>query len=550
MGHVRDEAAVLGGGDVGAERLQRLPGEPRHVFGGAQRPAHRLDLRLDLAQVETGLGVLGDGLGLAFGTVPPALLDLGRLIPLVVEDVRLGEVEVEGGLTGLRFEDLLEQRVHDRVGPLGDGDRHSGGLPDLPALLQQHVQDDGVDDIVRAVQGDRPDDRLLLSEAVDAAFALLVPGRVPRQVVVHDRLEAVLEVDAFGKAVGRHQDPGTGRGGEGGDPLDPRLRRKLPGDRVHGNALLEGVRQVRLEILGRRDVTAEHDRVVSVGDQGSYLLDQLGQFEVMARPVELGEGIGEPAQPRPVLLGQRVVVGGGRRVHAFEWLFFDVVEHRDPAQRVGLGFGDGTAAAVEKGGGGGGGRGGHRAEQAEGRPPPRALCEAAVGCADRLAGVGQDLTGEPAVLRLERVGDVHELAPVGKRGPLVEELADVMAPTLDEEAGQFAPSPGGAQVETRQGRFEQPDEVAERLLLAAVRSRGHQHQVTPLVLGEPLEQLMAQLPVAAAAPHAGVGLVHDDEVGRGGDEQVPAGLALDEVGGDYGHRVVLEEFSVSRLAAL
>ena len=45
-----------------------------------------------------------------------------------------------------------------------------------------------------------------LAEAVDAAFALLMPGRVPRQVVVDDGVEELLEVDAFGQAIGGDED--------------------------------------------------------------------------------------------------------------------------------------------------------------------------------------------------------------------------------------------------------------------------------------------------------------------------------------------------------
>ena len=45
-----------------------------------------------------------------------------------------------------------------------------------------------------------------LAEPVDPALALLVPGRVPGQVVVDDGVEVVLQVDALGQAVGRDQD--------------------------------------------------------------------------------------------------------------------------------------------------------------------------------------------------------------------------------------------------------------------------------------------------------------------------------------------------------
>ena len=72
-------------------------------------------------------------------------------------------------------------------------------------LAQQHVQDDAVDAVVLAVQGDGADDVRALAEPVDPAFALLVAGRVPGQVVVDDGLEVFLQVDAFGQAVGRDQ---------------------------------------------------------------------------------------------------------------------------------------------------------------------------------------------------------------------------------------------------------------------------------------------------------------------------------------------------------
>ena len=45
-----------------------------------------------------------------------------------------------------------------------------------------------------------------LAEPVDAALALLVPGRVPGEVVVDDGVEVVLQVHAFGQAVGGDQD--------------------------------------------------------------------------------------------------------------------------------------------------------------------------------------------------------------------------------------------------------------------------------------------------------------------------------------------------------
>ena len=73
-------------------------------------------------------------------------------------------------------------------------------------LAEQHVEDDAVDAVVAAVEGDDADDVALLAEAVDAALALLVAGGVPGQVVVDDGVEVLLQVDALGQAVGGDQD--------------------------------------------------------------------------------------------------------------------------------------------------------------------------------------------------------------------------------------------------------------------------------------------------------------------------------------------------------
>ena len=95
------------------------------------------------------------------------------------------------------FEDGLDHVV----AAVGYRDGDAEGLADLLVLAQQHVQDDPVDAVVGAVQRDRADDVSALAEPVDPAFALLVAGRVPRQVVVDDRLEVFLQVHAFGRCI-------------------------------------------------------------------------------------------------------------------------------------------------------------------------------------------------------------------------------------------------------------------------------------------------------------------------------------------------------------
>ena len=87
----------------------------------------------------------------------------------------------------------------------GTGTEMPSALRIVLVLAQQHVEHDAVDLVVDAVVGDDPHLACWLAVAVDAAFALLVAGRVPGQVVVHDRVEVVLQVDALAQAVGGDQ---------------------------------------------------------------------------------------------------------------------------------------------------------------------------------------------------------------------------------------------------------------------------------------------------------------------------------------------------------
>ncbi len=86
-------------------------------------------------------------------------------------------------------------------------------------LAEQDVEDDAVDAVVPAEDGDRTHDVAGLPETVDSTFALLVAGGVPGQVVVDDGLEVLLEVDALGEAVGGDEHVAAGVAAELGDPL-------------------------------------------------------------------------------------------------------------------------------------------------------------------------------------------------------------------------------------------------------------------------------------------------------------------------------------------
>src|SRR5690606_36765762 len=117
-------------------------------------------------------------------------------------------------------------------------------------------------------------------------------------------------------------------------------------------------------------------------------------------------------------------------------------------------------------------------------------------------------------------------------------LPDVGAFALHEVAGQQSAAGVGVQVRVGQLRLDQPEQDAEGRLLAAVRGGGHQQQVAALVRGDLLQQIVAELVLAAAGPggldggDAGVRLVHDDQVRAVPDEVVTVPGGLDEVGGD------------------
>ena len=96
----------------------------------------------------------------------------------------------------------------------------------------QHVEHDAVDAVVLAVIGDGAHGLGALAEAIDAAFPLFVASGIPSQVVMQDRSEAVLKVDAFREAVGSDQQPGPLVVSERFDPQFAFLGRQGAGDGI------------------------------------------------------------------------------------------------------------------------------------------------------------------------------------------------------------------------------------------------------------------------------------------------------------------------------
>ena len=142
-----------------------------------------------------------------------------------------------------------------------------------------------------------------LAEAVDAAFALLVPGGVPGEVVVDDGVEVVLEVDALGQAVGGDQDAAgavflLGCLGEPLDAVEPLGRGERAVDAGDDGLPAELAVQLPGEVLAGGDVAAEDDRVVAVGEELLDGLDEQGELLVLLGALQGGGALGERGQAR------------------------------------------------------------------------------------------------------------------------------------------------------------------------------------------------------------------------------------------------------------
>ena len=289
------------GGEVGVQGSQRGPGEGADLVVGAEGGADRGGLGRDLVGVDGALGEPGPGPVLAVGHRAP--LDVEFSAGLADDLVELEERLLVGA--GLAAQ---EQPFHDRVGDLagglvGDGHGDAGELADLAVLADEDFEDLAVDAVVAAVDGDDADVGRALAEAVDAAFALLVPGGVPGEVVVDDGVEVVLEVDALGQAVGGDQDAAgavflLGCLGELLDAVEPLGRGERAVDAGDDGLPAELAVQLPGEVLAGGDVAAEDDRVVAVGEELLDGLDEQGELLVLLGALQGGGALGERGQAR------------------------------------------------------------------------------------------------------------------------------------------------------------------------------------------------------------------------------------------------------------
>ena len=400
-----------------------------------------------------------------------------------------------------------------------------------------------------------------LTVAVDPAFTLFVAGGVPGQVVVHDGREQVLQVDAFGEAVGGHQHAASAVVGVGQtlahlvNVLATLFGCQLARDGLDGG-LGEVLAQFGRHVVGRGHVTAEHYRGEPVLQQAADVGHQRGELGVTAGAAEaLGRG-DEGLQLLRAGLGLQL--GSGLEVEdgqVFSRTVVQVAELGVVAVVVTACREATFQPRVQRLGGRSGGRG-HAAQQGQRGVPDQPGATLVAGLLHgfgQFAAVGLHVVEEAAPGTAEAVGELGFHAAREARAVLRSGLpfGNVFAAALHELARQLVAQRvvfGGAMLQLGEGWVQQRQQVEEGHLVARMGCGGEQQQVAVVVSSQALQQLEAQL-LAGTAGRAGVGLVDDDAPGRDGQEVFAVALALDVVQAHHHHGVVVEQAHAMRKLA-
>ena len=548
-------------GQAQAQGFGQMLGQQAHLVGAACALQRRAQAHAGALQkaLHVGLGAQGLLLFVPFGQhfvgADAALREHGavgfgffqRVLPLGLQrrEQALGFAEVEGFLPHGWLRTVfaahqrgLDQGLVDAGVVFGQGHHDAQFALDGFALAQDDLEHEAVDGVVLPVEHGAAHFGRLLAEAVYPAFALLVARGVPGQVVVDDGGEQVLQVDAFRKAIGSHEDAAVGIC-HVFDPLAALFGREFAGDGVDGG-LGEGGFEMFGHVVRGGDVAAEHDGVVAITQQLAHVLDERGELGVALLAREALGGGDERLQARCVLH-----LRGGLQVAAGEVVGLAIVQ-AFVGQQVFGGF-----TAFQAGGEGLDGcrwGRGHAAQQGQGGVPHEAgaACGAlAFGGFREFAAVVLHGVEEVAPVAAELVGQLGFHAPCEASAVFCFGLpfGNVFAAALHEVAGQFLAqrvAGGHAALQGGKARVQQGQKVVERCFIARVGRGGEQDQVAVRVAGQALQQFEAQL-LACAAAGAGVGFVHDDAFRRGGDELLAVALALDVVQAYHHDGVVVEQ---------
>ena len=225
-------------------------------------------------------------------------------------------------------------------------------------FAEKHVEDDAVDRVVAAIVGEDADFRLVLTEAIHAALALLVARWIPAKVVVKDGIELALKVDAFGETIGANQHV-LRRSAEGGDAGFTVGRRQCAGHGIDSDVLPEGIAEMSCNVVGGVDEPAEDDWAMAIGEEGFDVLCGLNQLLIGLS----GKGFGAAGEGEEfaaiVLSGVFTGIGAGAQIQWRGIVGIVLIEDCSPADFVRLVFGlsivNRGAAAERRDGGGGAG---------------------------------------------------------------------------------------------------------------------------------------------------------------------------------------------------
>ena len=194
-------------GDLESPPERFEPGtEPRKR---AARKALHIVTPADCGEALVPLGQHLVGLDASLGKDSPVLFCLRlRVLPMALEQLELPALNNTGAAPPPQ-EYRLEQRLRERVALVRHGHRDAEFLPDTGRLAQDDLEYRTIHRVVDAVDERGAHRFARLTEAIDTALALLMACRVPREVVVNDGVEVLLQVDALRQAVGGDQDPGA-----------------------------------------------------------------------------------------------------------------------------------------------------------------------------------------------------------------------------------------------------------------------------------------------------------------------------------------------------
>ncbi len=180
-----------------------LPGRTRHVDSRANGSADCVHLLRHFAELDRLLGEHRAGTGFPLGRILPLFLDLSDGWAALRRANSSSIWPLSRGRLWSKTSSKMASTSSSALA--GTGTEIPSELRMVLCFRRRTRRMMRSTPVVLAVIGDHPDLRARLPIAVHAPFPLLMTGGVPRQVVMEDGIEVILQVDAFAEAIGRHE---------------------------------------------------------------------------------------------------------------------------------------------------------------------------------------------------------------------------------------------------------------------------------------------------------------------------------------------------------